>query len=98
MTNIITQDDGNLHAMAAGRMAGLASATAAFARPARLVRLVDNWLKRGAVVRLGQLDDRLLRDIGMDRSDILWAMNLPIAEDAETQLMIRARGPGRQLW
>ena len=98
MTNIINRDNGNLYPITTGRFAGLASAIRESSWPAHLLRLLDNWLKRGAIVRLGQLDDRLLRDVGMDRSDLFWAMRLPIGEDAETKLMIRMRRPDRKLW
>jgi uncharacterized protein YjiS (DUF1127 family) len=98
MANIINQDNANFHPTPAGRTVGLANALPEITWPTRLLSLFDNWLKRGMIVGLGQLDDRLLRDIGMDRGDLLWAMNLPITVDAETQLMIRVRSPGRSLW
>jgi uncharacterized protein YjiS (DUF1127 family) len=98
MTNIIDQDNGNFYSFATARISGLASTLCEAARPASVILMIDKWLKRGTVVKLGNLDDRQLRDIGLDRSDIYWALKLPISEDAEALLMSRIRCPDRKPW
>ncbi len=43
-------------------------------RPGLFVRLMSWWEARQAAGRLTQMDDRLLRDIGLDRSEIDFAV------------------------
>ena len=46
-----------------------------------LVNIGSNWLKRRRLSRLDELDDRTLRDIGIERGDIATALLLPLSLD-----------------
>ena len=63
--------------------------------PHVLHRLFRNWLARGVVARLGRLDDEVLYDFGVKRSDIRWALDLPLTADAQAALLDRVRTRGR---
>lgn len=52
--------------------------------------LLRNWLARRAVGRLDQLDDYLLRDIGVTREEVQWAARLPLSVNAALALEERA--------
>ncbi len=52
--------------------------------------LLRNWRARRAVSRLDQLDDHLLRDIGVTREELRWAAGLPLSLNAALQLEDRA--------
>ena len=59
------------------------------------------WHRRRKLVRLRDLDDHLLQDIGVTRDDVRYAFNLPLAVDAALELEDRALrrghvGAGRQ--
>ncbi|MCA0433356.1 MAG: DUF1127 domain-containing protein [Proteobacteria bacterium] len=56
-----------------------------------LVRWVRNWRAHRAVVRLGDMDDRMLRDIGVSRDDLQWARALPLSVNAVLALEERGR-------
>ena len=45
-------------------------------------RLLSNWRARRALSRLDTLDDFLLRDIGVTREEVLWAMEEGLASGA----------------
>lgn len=49
-------------------------------------RLARNWLARRAVAKLDNYDDYLLRDIGVERSDVRWAAGLPLSVNAAIAL------------
>jgi uncharacterized protein YjiS (DUF1127 family) len=51
----------------------------------------QEWLARGRLVRLASLDERMLRDLGVARSDLAWALSLPLSVNAEAALYERAR-------
>ena len=55
-----------------------------------LWRLLRNWRARRAVERLDALDDFLLQDIGVTRSDVRWAAGLPLSVNAALELEERA--------
>jgi uncharacterized protein YjiS (DUF1127 family) len=55
-----------------------------------LWNLIRNWRARRAVSRLDALDDYLLRDIGVTRSDVRWAAGLPLSVNAALELEERA--------
>jgi Domain of unknown function (DUF1127) len=55
-----------------------------------LLRLWDNWKARRDVRHLQQLDDHLLCDIGLRRSDILWASQQSLSVNAA--LVLEERG------
>lgn len=38
-----------------------------------------------------KLDDDTLKDIGLSRSDLLWAGSLPLSKNAVAELQIRAK-------
>jgi uncharacterized protein YjiS (DUF1127 family) len=52
-------------------------------------RIARNWLARRAVAKLDRYDDHLLRDIGVNRADVRWAMRLPLTVDSTTALKER---------
>lgn len=69
------------------------SATAAHGLRAILGRVVSLWtavLHRRQVVRLLDLDDRQLRDIGLIRNDVLGALAEPIVRDPSHVLLDRS--------
>jgi uncharacterized protein YjiS (DUF1127 family) len=51
-----------------------------------LNRLWTNWISRRQVIRLQELDDHILRDIGVTRQDIEWATRNPLSVNALQQL------------
>lgn len=53
-------------------------------------RLFRNWRARRSVARLDAFDDYLLRDIGVAREDIAWAVGLPLTVNAALALEERA--------
>ena len=53
-------------------------------------KLFRNWKAHRQVVRLQDLDDHILADIGVTREDVAWAANLPLAENAAQLLERRA--------
>lgn len=55
-----------------------------------LTRLWRNWLARRAVARLEDLDDHLLRDIGVTRAEIRWARKLPLSANSALALEERS--------
>jgi uncharacterized protein YjiS (DUF1127 family) len=60
------------------------------ARPARLVSAVSNflraWKNRREVYRLGEMSDTELSDIGLTRSDLTVAVDLPFGSDPTAHL------------
>jgi uncharacterized protein YjiS (DUF1127 family) len=55
-----------------------------------LWRMIGNWRARRSVSRLHNLDDFLLRDIGLSREDLHWASGLPLTINAALALEERA--------
>jgi uncharacterized protein YjiS (DUF1127 family) len=61
------------------------------ARPfAALARYVTNWRNRRKLYRLGDLDDHLLADIGIERGEIEEALRLPLTLNPLYELDRRA--------
>ncbi|MBX2837615.1 MAG: DUF1127 domain-containing protein [Gammaproteobacteria bacterium] len=58
----------------------------------RIQRKID----RDAFSHLVSLDDALLKDIGVTRADVEWAMKLPLSINASDQLQILARKPPKR--
>lgn len=52
-------------------------------------RAITLWANRRAVYRLATLEDRFLRDIGVTRSDIDWALSQPWRVDPSAALAVR---------
>lgn len=46
-----------------------------------LARLWRNWRSRRKLAKLPESDNYLLRDMGIERSDIDWAMQLPLTRN-----------------
>ena len=61
-----------------------------------LWQLIGNWRARRAVARLDELDDFLLRDIGLSREDLQWAAGLPLSVNAAMALEERTREKARR--
>jgi Domain of unknown function (DUF1127) len=61
-----------------------------FGNEGLLLRLWSNWRARKDVVRLQQLDDHLLKDIGLSRADIFWASQQSLGVNAA--LVLEERG------
>lgn len=65
--------------------AGLLSAATCLARTA-----LRTWSRRRKLVKLSDLDDHQLADIGISREDLSWALNLPFSHDPSLALQDRA--------
>ena len=64
-----------------------------------VARLLRNWRARRAVARLDHLDDHMLRDIGVTRGDVHWAVGLPLTVNAALALEERGRQRiARRMW
>ena len=55
-----------------------------------LSTLWRNWQARRAVARLDALDDYILRDIGVTRAEIRWALDLPLSVNSALALEERS--------
>jgi len=66
--------------------AGFASAAARFGR-----RVVAAWHHRGDLAMLASFDERMLRDIGLTRSDVNDALSEPMWRDPTAVLVRRQR-------
>lgn len=55
----------------------------------RALTLVAGWRNRREIVRLATFDDRLLRDIGLTRADVDWALLQPRGVDPSEALAVR---------
>lgn len=55
-----------------------------------LARIISNWRTRRELARLSELDDFLLRDIGVTRADVRWAAGLPLTANAVLALEERS--------
>lgn len=56
-----------------------------------LLRLRALWRARREMARLARLDDRMLRDIGVERADVDWALLQPWSVDPTLVLAERVR-------
>ena len=54
-------------------------------------RVVANWWKRRTLRKLRELDDYLLRDIGLTRDEVSAALRLPLSIDPVAELDRRTR-------
>ena len=55
-----------------------------------LRRLLRNWKARRRIAALGHFDDYLLKDIGVTRQEVQWAVGLPLTVNAAVALEERA--------
>lgn len=60
-----------------------------------LKALFRNWINRRQLRKLSELDDYLLQDIGVSRTDLENIANLPLAYNPATEL-VRIRNRGRR--
>lgn len=49
-------------------------------------------IDREAFAHLANLDDTMLKDIGVSRADVIWASKLPLSQNASLELENIARG------
>jgi len=78
-------------------------------KPLGFSATVTNWLsnlwRRNKLMSLEKLDDHMLDDIGITRSDLGWARRLPLSSNplaalddlARSRSRARRLGPGRRL-
>ena len=55
-----------------------------------LRRVTRNWKAKRRIAALGNLDDYMLRDIGVTRDEVQWAVGLPLTVNAAIALEERA--------
>lgn len=80
------------------------SSFALFHRPASrrsgplsvLRSLIDNWRKRRRLRAMLELDDHILKDIGITRRDVLVVLGRPLSTDPVRQLECRSRARRKQ--
>jgi uncharacterized protein YjiS (DUF1127 family) len=70
-------------------LASLSAAVARFVRP-----FVEAWRHRHDLALLAAMDDHMLRDIGLTRTDVSDAMSQPMWRDP-TLVLVRRRGERR---
>ena len=78
---------------AANFIARQASSQEAGALPAlagTVHKLYRAWRNRRSLMRVTELDEHLLADIGISREDVKWALDLPIGYDPAAALQERA--------
>ena len=56
----------------------------------RLHELLRRWNDRRKLLKVSELDDHLLFDIGVSREDVRWALDLPFSHDPGRELQRRA--------
>lgn len=62
-------------------------------------RAIELWANRRAIYRLAALDDRYLKDIGVSRADVHWALSHPWHVDPSIMLSTRVdRRKGAARW
>ena len=59
-----------------------------------LRRFIRNWDEQSAIAQLQNINDRLLRDAGIERCDLEWATRLPLSVSSKDALTSRLRRPG----
>ena len=57
----------------------------------RVAKAIEIWSNRRQILRLASADDRLLRDIGLTRADIDWALMQPLHVDPSELLAERVK-------
>jgi uncharacterized protein YjiS (DUF1127 family) len=62
-----------------------------------LRRYFRNWLKRQMLRQVYSLDDHVLHDIGLDRYEVIDALELPLAYDPLAELQRRINAKRRRL-
>jgi uncharacterized protein YjiS (DUF1127 family) len=56
----------------------------------RLGQPIVWFIRRREITALADLDDHLLADLGLERHDVRWALEMPLAENAALELERRA--------
>lgn len=70
-----------------------------FGRWAKMAEaMLERWSNRRAVYKLSRLDNRQLRDIGLTRADVTWALSLPrdIDPSLELSCLVQRRRDARR--
>jgi uncharacterized protein YjiS (DUF1127 family) len=52
--------------------------------------LFRNWRMRRQMAALAKCDDKLLQELGILRDEVLWAMRLPLNQNSQLALEVRA--------
>jgi uncharacterized protein YjiS (DUF1127 family) len=55
-------------------------------------------IRRKQLIRLSEVDDHLLADVGVTREDVRWALDLPFSHDPGLELQRRALRNSRRGW
>jgi uncharacterized protein YjiS (DUF1127 family) len=55
-------------------------------------------VSRRQLIRLSEVDDHLLADVGVSREDVRWALDLPFSHDPGVELQRRALRNSRTGW
>jgi uncharacterized protein YjiS (DUF1127 family) len=63
-----------------------------------VLQAIRSFSSRRAVAKLADLDEHLLADIGLDRSDVKAALDLPFSHDVSRELQFRASRNVRRGW
>lgn len=69
---------------------GVAASAVLLAAALRVIGLVKAVARRRVIADLAEFDDRMLRDIGLSRSDLRDAASAPVWQDPTSVLVVRA--------
>lgn len=69
---------------------GAATSAVVLAAALRVIRMAKAVARRRVIADLAQFDDRMLRDIGLNRSDLRDAASTPMWQDPTSVLVVRA--------
>ena len=55
-----------------------------------IISLFRNWRARSEMAKLANCDDQILKDLGIRRDDVRWALRLPLTQNPRLALEERA--------